>query len=213
MGILGKLRRKNDDDFDDEDDFQNAASDPEPLEDDDEAPSGGGLFGRLKLRRKRSSGGEEDEDEEFFREAKATSERVGPEAGPVTETGATANPSFGVDDNAAAAAGGGGGPSGDNNAPNTEGTPPAPPTPVYIVDGPESQPAPDGGADAEAAPNEESSESGSGNPGLIGLDLKGIFEEAEEVDEVLKDLADSLENVAVEDLAKDLTEFLSYLQK
>ena len=45
------------------------------------------------------------------------------------------------------------------------------------------------------------------------LDLKDIFEIEEEVDEVLKDLADSEEDVFAEDLARELREFLAELEK
>ena len=49
--------------------------------------------------------------------------------------------------------------------------------------------------------------------GGLSLDLKEIFEVKEEVDEAFKDLADSMENVAAADLAKDLRDFLAELEK
>ena len=45
------------------------------------------------------------------------------------------------------------------------------------------------------------------------LDLNSVFAEEEEVDELLKDLADSEEEVNVDDLAAELQEFLSEREK
>lgn len=45
------------------------------------------------------------------------------------------------------------------------------------------------------------------------LDLNSVFAEEEEVDELLKDLADSEEEVNVDDLAAELQKFLSKLEK
>ena len=45
------------------------------------------------------------------------------------------------------------------------------------------------------------------------LDLNSLFAEEEEVDELLKDLADSEEEVNVDDLAAELQAFLSELEK
>ena len=44
------------------------------------------------------------------------------------------------------------------------------------------------------------------------LDLKGLFEEAATVDDNLKDLADSQEDVLAEDLVVELREFLAELE-
>ena len=46
----------------------------------------------------------------------------------------------------------------------------------------------------------------------MGFDLAGIFEEAVEVDERLKDLADSQDDVPAEVLANELREFLAELE-
>ena len=215
MGILGKLRRKNNDDDDDDDDFgledgiEAGASDPDDLDDDDDddTPSGGGLFGRLKSKLTRSGrqgdddGEDEDDDDGIFLSGtEALSKLGGPEAVPVTVT----------DGPAVASSESGGGGSGGGDAPDAGGSPVTPPTPVYIVDGPEGQPAPESG---EAAPKEEPSGAGPGTAGGIGLDLKDIFEDDQEVDEVLKDLADSMENVSAADLARDLRELMDYLKK
>ena len=47
----------------------------------------------------------------------------------------------------------------------------------------------------------------------LGFSLKDLFEEAVEVDEALKDLADSQEPVAAADLARELREFLAELER
>ena len=46
----------------------------------------------------------------------------------------------------------------------------------------------------------------------LALSLKDIFEDEIEVDEALKDLADSMEEVAAADLASELTDFLQDME-
>ena len=48
--------------------------------------------------------------------------------------------------------------------------------------------------------------------GGSGLSLKDIFEEEVEVDEVLKDLAESTEEVGAQELANDLKDFFDELE-
>ena len=62
----------------------------------------------------------------------------------------------------------------------------------------------------ESAPEEDGEDS---PPGAIDISLKDIFEESTEVDEHLKDLADSQDDIRVEDLAGELREFLSELEE
>ena len=62
----------------------------------------------------------------------------------------------------------------------------------------------------ESAPEEDGEDS---PPGAIDISLKDIFEESLEVDEHLKDLADSQDDIRVEDLARELREFLSELEE
>ena len=46
----------------------------------------------------------------------------------------------------------------------------------------------------------------------LGLSLKDIFEDEEEVDETLRDLADSLEEIEAADLASELADFLNEME-
>ena len=64
--------------------------------------------------------------------------------------------------------------------------------------------------EGESAPEEDGE--GKKKTG-IDLSLKDIFEEAVSVDENLKDLADSQEDIRAEDLAGELREFLSELER
>jgi hypothetical protein len=210
-GILGKLRRKkgDDDDFDDEDDVQDEGSSPDSGPDndedgdDDDAPTGGGLFGRLKSKIKRSYS---DDDDDL--EAAAEAESAGPSVAKVDGTGAP-NDDNGDDTDAEAV----GDTSESSNGPSAGENSSASPSAVYIADGPDGQPAPGGPGGGEAAAKEPSFGSGAEDAGGTGLDLMGIFEHAEEVDEAFKDLADSVEDVAADDLANDLRELLAHLQK
>lgn len=66
-------------------------------------------------------------------------------------------------------------------------------------------------ANSEAAPGEK--ETGGDEPGKeLEFDLKDIFEEAVEVDERLKDLADSQDDVPADALSNELREFLAELE-
>ena len=62
----------------------------------------------------------------------------------------------------------------------------------------------------ESAPEEDGDSSKKSG---IDLSLKDIFEETASVDENLKDLADSQEDIRAEDLAGELKEFLSELER
>ena len=64
----------------------------------------------------------------------------------------------------------------------------------------------------QTEPQEEANDEGDDGVGGLGLSLKGIFEEELEVDESLKDLADSMDDVAARDLADDLKSLLEGLE-
>ena len=66
--------------------------------------------------------------------------------------------------------------------------------------------------DPVSAPVEED-DGDDGASGGVELSLKDIFEETAKVDEHLKDLADSQDDIRVEDLAGELREFLSELER
>lgn len=73
-----------------------------------------------------------------------------------------------------------------------------------------SSPAPAAASAGEAA-NDKDKAGGDAAEGS-GLSLKDIFEEEVEVDEVLKDLAESTEDVVAQELADDLKEFFDELE-
>ena len=92
---------------------------------------------------------------------------------------------------------------------------------MYIVDGPEGddaapeendEPVEEDAPKKDTAP-ESGAEGGSGGKGVSSLDLSGLFENTEEVDEAFKDLVDSVGDVAASDLAIQLQELLSSLEK
>ena len=66
--------------------------------------------------------------------------------------------------------------------------------------------------DQVSAPVEEEHDDDDASGG-VELSLKDIFEEGVKVDEHLKDLADSQDDIRVEDLAGELREFLSELER
>ena len=101
----------------------------------------------------------------------------------------------------------------DQPAPAQEGSP----TAVHIVDGPE-----DGGAPPDAAGTAEEGDAqeqdtaandGSGGDGGSRLDLSGIFETEKVVDEAFQDLVASVGEVTASDLATQLRELMSSLDK
>ena len=71
------------------------------------------------------------------------------------------------------------------------------------------EPAEEDSAEEMGKPAEEDSTNEKG----LGIDLKDIFEEEMEVDETLKDLSESLDDVPVGQLADELREFLADLEK
>ncbi len=67
--------------------------------------------------------------------------------------------------------------------------------------------------ESPAASKESAPEKAEVKKDVGGIDLGNIFEEEGEVDELLKDLADSEEEMFAEDLATQLREFLAELEK
>ena len=106
------------------------------------------------------------------------------------------------------------GPARNTGADAGAGRPQAPATPVYIVDGPSNEGA-DGPADSPDAatplsePEDNASEGATDN---LSLSFMDIFEEETVVNENLRDLADSQEDVAASDLASGLKELLGELE-
>ena len=78
--------------------------------------------------------------------------------------------------------------------------------------GGQAPPAQNKSSDEESSEKSEETKDKDGGPNL-DLDLKSLFAEEEEVDERLKDLADSEEEVVDEELATELRDFLAELEK
>lgn len=64
----------------------------------------------------------------------------------------------------------------------------------------------------QTEPQEEANDQEKDAMGGLGLSLKGIFEEEQEVDESLRDLADSMDDVTARELADDLKSLLEGLE-
>lgn len=204
MGLLGKLTKRGaqDDDDDDDDDGQDPQDEGES--EDSESDSGGaksGLMSRMRGLRKRKGsddgGGNRDPKEVLDAKKKASGGDAGQEDD--AEDGAADGEDLpdvqvvrleGVQDVRVVgdpAAGGG------QDAANGG-----------------SSPAPAAASAGEAA-NDKDKAGGDAAEGS-GLSLKDIFEEEVEVDEVLKDLAESTEDVVAQELADDLKEFFDELE-
>lgn len=230
MGLLGKLTKRgvSDDDEDDDDDL--GTQDEAEFEDSD-SDSGGlkaGLMGRFRgLRNFRKSGDDDDEDDDDWdsqglmnegdlgssqwASGDAAAEPQGdedlaevqvvrlegvPDVRVVGESGESSTSAGPQPGNApapggqrASVGGGSGASSGESVSASTAIDP--------------GQATENRGGSGNAA-----AEGGAG----LGLDLKDIFEEQEEVDEVLKDLAESMEDVSARELADDLKEFFDELE-
>ena len=196
MGLLDKvIKRQATEDLDFE----------EQLDDSPEAPDQGGGTGRglmgkvMKWRPKAGNDDtdlEEDDDDYAGQPNGLASESAGPGIGSdAVSAGASSAASKLAQDQGSAAPGPGGSSPGDG--PENQ-----------AVQGPSQV---QGGPADEEKPGEKSESSGAGADGL-DLSLKEILKEEEDVDEALKDLASSIEEVAAVDLAGELHEFLEALK-
>ena len=210
MGILSKFVRRGGDDDDDELDLEEDGPD-QPASGDEDDSGGGGLLGWIRNR-----GNKDDEDDEEAREdpedmpppaPRGQADEEGPEEPAVQvvrlEGVPDVHPVGGESDRGMA------------TAPQTGPSP-----------GP-SQGGQSPGATADAAPEaqiplddtpsldipEEPAEEDSADKKGLGISLKDIFEEEMEVDETLRDLAESMDDVPVGQLAEELREFLAELEK
>ena len=206
MKFLSKIKRGRGDEDDDDLDLEDEPGSEDAGEAED--PSGGGVFRKLFGRLKEGSGDSEDmdvnEDESSGSEEDRPVQRVklegvadvrpvGPSAGAMTPTGD---------------------PAGSEAA--TEAV--APSTGQSVGSGPEATAAPavtqtspgDSTQEVESAPEKDGAGGGSGS---LDFSLSDIFEETATVDEKLKDLADSQEDIRAEDLAGELRELLSELER
>ncbi len=225
MGLIGKLTKRGVTNVDDEDDDDLAPDDE--LESVDSEPDTGGLkagmMGRLRgLRNLRRSNDDDDDDDDMDPKDLVVEDEVS-DAGSGQGAGgdAAAEPSEeenlpdvqvvrleGVPDvRVVGDSSGDAAPSGPQagNAPSVGGG--------NGASGGESSPA-QGTANAGQPAqnqNETKSETTGSNEG-VGLSLRDIFEEELEVDEALRDLAESMEDVPAQELADDLRAFFEELE-
>ena len=229
MGLIGKLTKRlatTDDDEDDdlEPDDEVESVDAEP----DTGSLKAGLMGRLRgLRnfRKSNNGSDDDDDIDDDWDPKDLSEDVDEaqddRSGQVAGGDAAAEPAEeenlpdvqvvrleGVPDvRVVNDSSGGSAPAGPQpgNAPSAGGG--------NGASGGESAPAQGAANVGQPAQNQNESKNGAagGNEGAV-LSLKDIFEEEVEVDETLKDLAESMEDITAQELSDDLRAFFEELE-
>ena len=210
MGILSKFVKRGGDDDDDELDFEEDGSD-QPASGGEDEDGGGGLLGWI---RNRGNKGDQD-DEEAWEDPedmpppapRGQADEEAPEEPAVQvvrlEGVPDVHPVGGEGDKDMASAT----QNGPTPGPSQGGQSPAPSADAV----PEAQsplddtPSPD-------IPEEPAEEDSADEKGL-GLSLKDIFEEEVEVDETLRDLAESMDDVPVGQLAEELREFLAQLEK
>ena len=199
MGFLSKFSKgKNNDDDDDLDldDDELDIDDDDDLEDDDEdededdgGKSGGGLFGKFGGKRnKNEDEDDEDEDEDDDEDEDENDEDDLDEDEDEDDSKVQRVQVEGVTDVRPVGESGGLAKKSDDS------------------DAESSDDSDDGKSGAKDEKNKSAEPSGE-------LDLNSLFAEEEEVDELLKDLADSEEEVNVDDLAAELQAFLSELEK
>ena len=208
MGILSKFVKRGGDD--DELDFEEDDLD-QPASGDEDAGKGGGLLGWV---RNRGNKGDQDDEEPWEDPEdmpppapRQETDEEGPEESPVQVVRLEGVPDVHPV--------GGGGDKGmapapqDGPAPGSSqgGQPPTPPADA----------APGSQSPLDDTPfldiPEEPAEQDSTDEKGLGISLKDIFEEELEVDETLKDLAESLDDVPVGQLVDELREFVAELEK
>ena len=187
-GLLGRLRglrnfrRSNDDSDDDGDDDDDWDAKDALVEEDDVSDTGSGEMAGGKA-------GAEPEGEENLPDVQVVRLEGVPEVRVVGDSSGGAAPSGPQPGNAPSAGGGNGAPGGA--ASPAQGVANA------------GQPAQD---------QNESKNGAAASDGGAALSLKDIFEEEVEVDETLKDLAESMEDVTAQELSDDLRAFFEELE-
>jgi hypothetical protein len=218
MGIFDKLKKRVADD--DDLDFDDESNDPDSSDSDSET-SGGGFLGRLRNLRRKGAGNDDDDDEldDFLDDPEESPDdsKIPDDADANALPDDNDSPDIqvvrleGVPDVHPV-----GGQGGTSMAPATPSGGGSNPTAATDAPGP-----PDGGSSGEesaagtteaAAEQEEAKvEAKDGNKGL-SQSLMGIFEEEIEVDEALRDLAESMEDIPVQELADELKGFYEELE-
>ena len=210
MGIIDKFIKRGAGEVDDDLEFEDEPEDPvdSPT---NEPGSGPKLLGWIRNRRNQ----DEVDDEELGEDPDEESDEDPDE-----------EPDESPDENPEADDGEGSGESED--APpvqvvRLEGTPDVHPvgSPGGTSTPMSPQPVGDAGAEGvdpanitepQTEPQGEANDEENDAAGGLGLSLKGIFEEEHEVDESLKDLADSMDDVTARELADDLKSLLEGLE-
>lgn len=242
MGILDRIRKNNNDDDEDEDDDEETEDgeddDGDGDDDDEEDDEGGGGEGLLGKMRGLSSGagsrliglgkmlkrGDDDEDDDTLAPPRRSSQEASPDVTPPDEeeeTGAVAElPVLMAEPEPAASDPASVDLFGDGEAAEEEKSDAA-----QIDLSPASDPASvDLTGDGEAAEEEESApgqldlspapaagaDKGSDDPAEFSI--TNLFEEKQEIDQGLRDLAESQEIVPAEQLASELRTFLAELE-
>ena len=213
MGILSKFVKRGGDDNDDELDLEEDALD-QPASGGEDEDRGGGLLGWIRNRG--NKGDQDDEDDEEAREdpedipppaPRGSADEEGPEESAVQVVRLEGVP----DVRPVGGESGRGMTPAPQNVPSSEssqgGQSPAPPADAA----PEAQ-SPLDDTPSLDIPEEPAEEDSADEKGL-GISLKDIFEEEVEVDETLRDLAESMDDVPVGQLAEELREFLAELEK
>jgi len=219
VGILSKFVRRGGDDDDDELDFEEDGLD-QPASGDEDEDSGGGLLGWIRNRGNKRDGDDED-DEEAWEDPedmpppapRGQGNEEGPEESAVQVVRLEGVPDVHPVGGESAS---GMTPASQNvpsSGPSQEGKSPAPsadaaPEAQSPVDDTPSLDIPEESAEEDSNAEEDSTD----KQGL-GISLKDIFEEEIEVDETLRDLAESMDEVPVGTLAEELKEFLADLEK
>ncbi len=226
MGLIGKLTKRGVTNVDDEDD-DDLAPDDELESVDSEPDTGGlkaGLMGRLRgLRNLRRSNNDVDDDDDWDPKDLVVEEDEVSDAGSGQGAGGDADAEPVEEENRP-----------DVQVVRLEGVPDVrvvgDSSGVAAPSGPQPGNAPsavggNGASGGESAPaqgaanagqpaqnqNETKSEPTGSNEGA-GLSLRDIFEEEVEVDEALRDLAESMDDVSAQEIADDLRAFFEELE-
>ena len=219
MKFLNKFSKSKNDDYEEDQDFAEDDLDSEDSEDDASGgKAGGGLFGKLISKLKRdcdADDGLDYDDDDGLIGNQGTDNAPGDdlderdsEEDPESENqppvqrvqveGVTDVRNVGDSGGRLAQSNGGDGGSTQKGGSGSSGG--------------QAPPAQNKSSDEESSEKSEETKDKDGGPNL-DLDLKSLFAEEEEVDERLKDLADSEEEVVDEELATELRDFLAELEK
>ena len=221
MKFLSAIKRgRGDEDDDDLDLVDDPGPDPgDP--DEDGGQSEGGLFSKLLGRLRPSDGDIDDMDdaEDSTPDSPDPPDSPNPPDSPEDSSVQVVRLEGVPDVHPVSESGGGMAPSGEQAGKAGKGSAGSVPSPSTG----QGSVSPAAETSTQASPNEnsqdpvsapvEEDDSDDGASGGVELSLKDIFEETAKVDEHLKDLADSQDDIRVEDLAGELREFLSELER